>query len=340
MKKTVLAIVLAGAFSAASAQNVSLQGAPDVKPTGTAGLSATAAPAAGAVASAQVFQGSVTGNGSALAPGLVNPFSGKTLSLEDTQRELEASRLHTQRLEEQLKQTNLVEELKTLPARKAVETAQASTAVAKEQAMQKEIQAAMTAPKGAAPVPTPAASTNASSSAKPKADRKAAAKPAQAESTSATPAKAVSAAPVAAPRAPVLVSIVAVGNKRSAVLEYNGATLVSADGDMTPFGPLKVLDESSVDLGGKALRVHSSTLARFVVSDQGQAAPSGQNGTFLVAGTSPSNMPPGAASSNTPTLPLPPGVGQFSAGAQPASGARSTLPPLQLPPGVNVVPSR
>lgn len=265
-----------------------------------------------------------TGTAAARPVPLVNPFNGKSLSAEQIQRELEQARLQTQMLEEQLKQTNLAEELKSVPLRKAVEAAQAATAVKKEEVTQKELT------QGAKAALQAATRATAEPIAKP-AKKRLSASRVQASPTASKPVdqpapqKAV-AAP--APR-PKLLSIIAVGTSRSVVLEAAGGTLVVSDGETSPWGPVRVLDEASIDMGGQTLRVHGATMARFVNSDKTveAAAPAASTSAFQPASASvPKSVNlPVQANGPLPPLPLPP--------------TNSAMPSLQLPPGVDVLPA-
>lgn len=341
MHPSLLVLALSGLLGIAHAQ--------PAKPDPAAASKAGAGSAAQAAAAAKSMP-------------LYNPYNGKLISAEQIQRELEQKRLETQMLEEQLKQTNLSEELKTVPLRKAVEAAQAATAVKKEEVNQKELEAVMKAPKV---LPMPEVRADAKADAKAAASKKKPttsqakdgkdessdkeAKDAKAKAAKdakdskevkdSKDAKAAGSQPAPPPR-PTLVSVVSVGNSRTAVLEYAGGTLVLADGAMSPLGPLQILDEGSVDLGGTMLRVHSSTMARFIASDPKPAAPSSGGSVPALAPssvTAPAPTPPqgvnGAMQSTTPLppLPLPPST---------PAGGRAQLPALQLPPGVSVMPTR
>lgn len=335
MKKTLLALALTGTFGVAAAQALST-GLPTNKPLVSTGATTTAV----------VAQAATVGK----TDPHVNPFNGKLQSAEQIQRELEQARMETQMLEERLKQTNLSEELRAVPVRKAVEVAQAATAMKKEEASQKEIEAAMRAPKI-----SPAAASRAASAAIPVAKPVPVKKPRPVvkpskESANSRPETSQAAAAPALPR-PTLVSVMAVGSARSAVLDVAGGTMVVSDGESTPFGVLRVRDKDSIELGGSTFRVHNATIARFVVSDaKAVAAPgsSNQGGPAAVA-TPPAAAPavqpvvntttalPAQANGPLSALPLPPGTP--AAAAQDGIGPKAQMPSLQLPPGVNLLPA-
>jgi hypothetical protein len=352
MKHTFLALALAGTFGVAAAQSMTT-GLPVTKPTVSMGLSAPAAAPAVAPAGATTA--------AAKADPHVNPFNGKLQSVEQIQRDLEQARIETQMLEERLKQTNLAEELKTVPMRKAVEAAQATTAVKKEEAAQKEIDQNMRAPKvptgttGRAGAPAADKPVLVKKKARPVVVKSADKAGASADKT--VPGTAATPAPAPLPR-PSLVSIVNVGGARSAVLEFAGGTLVVADGDSTPFGVLRIHDQNSADVGGTSLRVHNATMARFVVSDAkavttngapGQGAGAAAVGTPAApapqAPAAPAASPlglPAQANGPLPALPLPPSTPAAAAPATPNAttplNAKTQMPALQLPPGVSVLP--
>jgi len=337
MKKTLLALALTGTFGVAAAQALST-GLPTNKPTVNTGTSTTAV----------VAQTTTAGK----TDPHINPFNGKLQSAEQIQRELEQARMETQMLEERLKQTNLSEELRTVPARKAVELAQAATAMKKEEASQKDIEAAMRAPKI-----SPAAASRAASAAIPvakpvpvKKPRAAVKTPAKDTANNRPEGSQVAAAP-ALPR-PTLVSVMAVGNSRSAVLDVSGGTMIVSDGETTPYGVLRVRDKDSVELGSATFRVHNATMARFVVSDAkavAQPGSSSQGGGPAAVATPPAAAPapqpvintttalPAQANGPLPALPLPPGTP--AAPAQDGIGPKAQMPSLQLPPGVNLLPA-
>lgn len=288
----------------------------------------------------------------------VNPFTGKPLSVEQIQRELEEAKLRTAVLEEALKQSNLQEELQALPARKSVELAQARTAVKREEVAmsdlesqrrsaeaqrqaaeraavaqaQREEDATRQARKEAA---ERAAAAKKDAARKAKEEREAARKsklaPKDDSSRPATETAAAAAPAKALPKV-ALTSVMSFGSKHSAVLDVNGEALVVEDGAMTNFGSLRVLGRDSVELNGVQLNVMSSGVSRFAVSDPKPVDP-----------TKPAAMDIRPVS--LPVQATAPVVSQIQ-GSQPAGptgsslGApRATLPPLQLPPGMTVLPS-
>lgn len=289
----------------------------------------------------------------------VNPFTGKNLSVEQIQRELEETKLKTALLEETLKQTNLAEELKTLPVRKALETAQTRTAMrreeisvvemdekakesasvrdAAERVRKAQVAAAEQAVKDAkaAKAAQDAAARGNKSRAKKSKPGSKPAKAAQAD-TQPQPEKQPVQKEVHKPLpTAVLTSVLDVGGSRSAMLEIDGNTLMVHEGGMTPLGPVRILDSSSVELNGTRLRVHSSTISRFVTSDAKVELQKGRPG-----GTAPNlaGAPPVNAAPNVGAAP----EGNSSAAAKAAAAQKASatvaLPPLQLPPGVAILP--
>lgn len=267
-----------------------------------------------------------------------NPFTGRPMSVEQAQRELEETKLRTQMLEEVLKQKNLDAELNNLPLRKSVEAAQAETAVKKEKAIQLDIEEARRAAAREAARKEEAAQREA------KAAQRAAAEAARAEAEAKKKAKAKPKSKAAeaeeddegaeqkqaqqmVPRAPkiTLVSVLEFQGERSAVLDFNGNTLVVKSGDMTPVGPLVILDNRSAELNGARISVHSATLGRFVASDKATEA-AGANRSAPATTPAPATQAPAQGANSSMSLPT-----------QPAQ--RTTLPPLQLPPGVSVLPA-
>lgn len=254
----------------------------------------------------------------------VNPFTGKPLSVEQIQRELELSRLRTQMLEEQLKQTNIKEEMTALPLRKAVETSQARTAAKKEEnamfeldmrlkEMQKERQKALE-----------------EEAAKKRAAKEAEARRAAAQAVQLRPAlqPAEPVAPVQPPKPRLeLVSVMKVGSSTSVLLSVNGDLIAIKDGEATPWGEVRILNEREVSVGNETLSVHGRTVSRFAVEKEEPSAPKG----FAAP---PANFtptaPPSAQSATPPGEPQP---------GTPANIQTVELPPLQLPPGLTSLPA-
>ena len=278
----------------------------------------------------------------------VNPFTGKQLSVEQIQRELEEAKLRTAVLEEALKQSNLQEELQAIPARKAVELAQAKTAVKREEIAMTELdttrrvsevqrqaaertaiaqaeaaEEAVRAARREAVERAEAAKKDAARKAKDarEASRKAKLAPKAATKTAKDGAE-VGAVP-AVPKV-ALTSVMSLGGTHSAVLDVNGEAMVVEDGAVTKFGPLKVLGRESIELNGIQLNVAAAGVSRFTVSDPKLTGP-------IKAGVGAAALPTVATASQPPTAQA---ASQGSGGAAP----RATLPPLQLPPGMAVLP--
>ena len=256
----------------------------------------------------------------AKAPVEVNPFTGKPLSVEQIQRELEEAKLRTQMLEEALKQSNLREEITNVPLRKAVEAAQARTAAKKEEFGQRDMEelhrvasvsrAAESQPKSVKANHDTMSSKNKTAASKSGTKRAPVATDTVGESTPSGEA-----APTLPSRSakPILMSVIDVSGQRAALIDFGGNTLVAQDGGMTPAGPLKILDGTSVNLNGETYRVHGVTLSRFVSSDNKAPA---------------ATVPPHSAT---------PAPGQASVPV-PSAPQRTALPPIQLPPGATVLP--
>lgn len=298
-KKTLFAAAVFALASAAGAQS-----------PGAAPVAPVAAPAA--APSAPSAQPAFADNAG------VNPFIGKPLSLETRQRALEVSKMETELLEEQLKQATLAEDMKSLPFKKQVETAQATTARLKEERAQKEV-VQETKAVGAKPAGLGAAVA----AARPKPVTRPVKKP------KAVAASDTAAAPVApAPEARVeLTSVLNFGGTRSAVLDIDGSILTAKHGDKTPLGMVDIVDDQSVRIGTRTFKVHGATLARVVISDPKPVDP-----LKMVSAPVPVTAAAPAAGAPAPAS-FPP------AGQMPASrNGQPSLPPLQLPSGVTLLP--
>lgn len=250
----------------------------------------------------------------------VNPFIGKSIGLEARQRDLEAAKLETALLEERIKQAALNEDLKTIPLKKSVEAAQATTARLKEEALQKDSTAkTVGAPTGAA---TPVAAAQGGAVAAP-----AKPKTRPAKKVNAPKAEAPKEQPAAAPAVPKVevTSVLSLGGVRSAVLEIDGNILTVRHGDSTPVGNVEVLDTQSVRVGGRIYRVHGATLARITISDPKPVDPK--------AGPVPAAVPAVATTNGAPPAASFPGSPNGT--TRPAT---PVLPPLQLPAGVTLIP--
>jgi hypothetical protein len=231
----------------------------------------------------------------------MNPFNGKSLTVEQLQRELEVSRYHSQMLEEELKQANTREELKNVPARKAVEAAQAETQYRKEILAQKDVETALKHPVEPSPRLTAVAPAVVRKSAKALAKEKA-----EAENQAKAQA-AAAAARAAVPPSVTLLSVLKVGGKASVVLEIQGGVTTVSDGEMSPVGPVKVLSDTSAKVGNTSLTVHGQTISRFVQSDTRPAASGSSASTAGPTGPAPAvtSLPPAMPATNV-TLPPPP----------------------------------
>lgn len=248
----------------------------------------------------------------------VNPFTGRPLTAEELQRQLEAARLQTAALEELLKQTTLTSEIATVPLRKGSEQAQARLNTRNEELKLKELERV-------AKEAEAAAARQKADAAESSKREKARAKNPQTTSTKGPSVEAMQPAPLARP---TLLSVMDVGGSRSAVLDFGGNTLVVADGGVTPFGPISIGADHSVKLNGQPFKVSGSTLSRFQRSDTGDAPARGASASLPAPASS---TPVAAPSTNTP-------VGSAGQVVGDSSGAPARLPPLQLPPGMTVMP--
>lgn len=263
----------------------------------------------------------------------VNPFTGRSLSAEQTQRELELARLNSQILEERLKQLNLLQELGNVPLRKSVEAAQARTAVKKEEINIAELTEAFRSASAARERQerlerqeeaerTRQLQAQREVERRQRAEAQAAANREKTQAREAVKENVQTPPPVSI----TLLSVMNLGASRTATFDVNGQTLVVRDGEMTPFGLMSFAGHDSVHLGDTTFKVHRSTIARFVVSDPKPVTPN-QGG--LPQGTP--IAPVAVSSASQPSTPGPNVT-------PPAAGQRAQLPPLQLPPGVNVLP--
>jgi hypothetical protein len=222
-----------------------------------------------------------------------NPFTGKDLSAEQRQRQLENAKMDTDLIQEKLKQANLIADLTYLPLKKKSE-------VSTLPGVTKDLAAA------ANPAATKPAATDTNTQPARKAVKKGKVVKKAEEK--------VEAAPVAAPAQPsITVSSISInGTKASAILEADGGNVMSAQhGDITPFGQLRVVNARTVTLGGRTLSVRDSMLSRMVVSDPVVVDPEKARSMPAAAAMSPVAQP---SSQSTATIPLPP------------------LPPLPAPP--------
>ncbi len=252
---------------------------------------------------------------------VVNPFTGKPLTLEASQRALEQAHLDTQLLEERIRQASLNEDLRTLPLKKQVEEAQAVTARMKEEAVQKEVL------HPAATLPTKQATVVAAADATDPVPHRPARPAKKVKKVTAPVEPAVKTAPPVTPPAPVIevTSVMSLGGDRSAVMDIDGNILTVKQGETTPFGAVDIVDGQTVHLGARVLHVHGATLARVVISDPKiidvtkQPTAPVANGPTVTSTT----MPPAAI---IPT-------------SKPAGLQVPQLPPLQLPQGVTIIPA-
>lgn len=257
----------------------------------------------------------------------VNPFTGKPLSDEQLQRELETAKMHTAYLEEMLKQTNLNAEIKTLPMRKAVESAQAETSLKREVNSKMELEESRKAAAAAKALEL-AQLEQQLKEAKSKL-KKSSPKSKKVAGDTIEVVEDAAAAPQPAPTSPIvqLTSVLDIGGVKSAVFDLNGGTLVLADGADSPLGQIRVVDSSSVEVNGRTYKVHQATLGRVVLSDSKSINLQG-----VPAGSAEAARAPG--SNVTTALNARMQSTQVTGG----SIAKPLLPPLQMPPGAQTLP--
>jgi DNA polymerase III gamma/tau subunit len=224
-----------------------------------------------------------------------NPFTGKDLSTEQRQRQLENAKMDTDLIQEKLKQANLIADLTYLPLKKRAEVALLPGAA-------KEVVEAK--PRGEAPAPVA---------------RKAVKKVKKTTKAEEKPTPAPSAAVPSQPT--IIVSGISInGTKASAILETANGVMSAQTGEITPFGQLRVIDNRTISLGGRVLKVQDAMLSRMTISDPVNVAPekgrSGQAPTMVGAAAE-------AVRNSPSSIPLPP------------------LPPLPAPPKgmVSLAPS-
>lgn len=275
----------------------------------------------------------------------VNPFTGKPLSGEELQARLEASKLLTQQLEEQLKQVTLAGEIEGVPARKGAETATARAAQRKEELKLAEMEAEASAAARARAAEAKAradaekaAKAAAKAAAKEDARRKKLGLPSLAEEAAAKAAAQAAAKPSEPMGKPVLVSVQRSGSAASALFEQGGAALLVADGENSPMGVVRVLDAQTVEAGGVRYKVNGYTLSRFAAPEQPVRA-AGAGGVAGAAAPVPARAVASGPSSVPAMTTLQPLAGDDGKARVESPGVGAKLPPLQIPPGVQVLPS-
>lgn len=232
----------------------------------------------------------------------VNPFSGQTVTDEEMRRSIERAKRQTQVQEEALKQTNLANELEASTMRKNVEIAQSRTALQKEHNAQIELRSVLEKREAermritknyedevrrqeqerreeaqrAAEAKKKAAAEAARNKVSPTvaAERRraeAAAIKAAAEMRESQARQIAEAKPTILP---TLVSTMSTKGTKVALMQENGAMVRYYDGDITPYGVMRVLSADTVSLGDKKVSQSNAGAAvtRFIASD---VAPAG-----------------------------------------------------------------
>jgi hypothetical protein len=214
--------------------------------------------------------------------GDTNPFTGKDMTVEARQAQIESAKLDTELMLERLKQANLLADLTYLPLKKKAEVSTMPGVMAAASTSPKQTTVAEGTP-GATQAAAPRKAVKKSS-------KKAAPKPAPAET------------PVVRAPEPPKVSLTGVsinGNKASAILEVEGAGVFSAmDGDITPYGRVRVVDAHSVILGERRIAIRDAMISRMYVSDPVAVDEKIKNNMVITA--------PPAAQQNSANIPLPP----------------------------------
>lgn len=219
-----------------------------------------------------------------------NPFTGKGLSAEYRQRQLEEAKMDTDLIQEKLKQANLIADLTYLPLKKKAEV---STLPGIAAAANSTSAAAPTKPAG-----------NGQAQGANEGGSEAPAKPAVRKVKKAKAPKKVEPAMPTQPPAPVAPSITISGisingTHASAIIETDAGVMSAQNGESTPFGQLRVIDQRTVTLGGRTFTVRDAMLSRMMVSDPAPVDPD-------KARNAPQAIVPVAPPVNIPLPPLPP----------------------------------
>lgn len=288
---------------------------------------------------------------------LVNPFSGKLVSDEEMQRELERKRRQTQMAEELLKQTNVANELHAATMRKNVEIAQSVTALQKEHNSQIDLRSVLETRESERLRITANYENELRRQAEEKrkaaeaekerkrqlaeAERNKLSPTAMAEKRRAEAAAIKAAAQLKESQAqaaaqqkprilPSLVSVMDVSGKKTAVISVDRNTYKVSDGDNTPYGKVRIHSNSEVSFDGRRVSLQGKDgVTRFVSSDVAkvEGAPAGGGANFS-QGSYAMAPAPQAMAPHTP-------IELTSApSAEPVKAEQSgpTLPRLQLPP--------
>jgi len=219
--------------------------------------------------------------------GNVNPFTGRDLTAEQRQRQLEDAKLDTDIIQERLRQANLMADLAYLPLKKKAEVSTLpGMAVA---AVSPTAKAGVVGESGGAVAEAP---------------RKAPAKK-KAPKKKVEPTAPV--APVAPPAPVITVSGISInGSQASAILEVDGGVMSVPNGGNTPYGQLRVIDSRTVSLAGKSYAVREAMLSRMAVSDPAESAADKSRAPVPVAAPAQAAAAAQQALANIPLPPLPP----------------------------------
>lgn len=220
-----------------------------------------------------------------------NPFTGKGLSAEYRQRQLEEAKMDTDLIQEKLKQANLIADLTYLPLKKKAEVSTLPGIAAAANST-----AAAAAPKPAVSGMTSGAPEGVTDAPPKPAVRKQSKKVKAPKKVEPTPPLQL---PV--PMAPsITISGISInGSYASAIIETDGGVMSAQNGESTPFGQLRVIDQRTVTLGGKTHLVRDAMLSRMMVSDPVYVDPEKVR-------NAPQAIVPVAPPANIPLPPLPP----------------------------------
>lgn len=209
----------------------------------------------------------------------VNPFTGNVTSVENSKKELDLLKLKTQMIEEQLKQKALELEQANLPIKKEAEILPAKVQIQTlEKKQSSEREAAERQKREEA------------------ANRERLKRMEQAAKEEAAKPKFVPPPQVS------LRSVIESGKMKQAIFEVNGSMQVYSNGDMSPFGEVRILSGNAVSLGSQAYQMQGINISKVRTVDH---APEPTEGSR----TTPSRQAATPAPTSAPAvLPPPPGL--------------------------------
>lgn len=209
----------------------------------------------------------------------VNPFTGNVTSVENSKKELDLLKLKTQMIEEQLKQKALELEQANLPIKKEAEILPAKVQIQTlEKKQSSEREAAERQKREEA------------------ANRERIKRMEQAAKEEAAKPKFVPPPQVS------LRSVIDSGNFKQAIFDINGSVQVYSNGDLSPFGEVRVISANAVSLGTQAYQIQGINISKVRTVDRAPESPE-------TAKANPARQAPTqAVSSNPVSLPTPPGL--------------------------------